>query len=223
MSRKQKKKDAREQSTRQLMGIDDITDYGIATRMGELVFFAIKPTNISVLPDTGVGARIYALLNVVKGMAEIEMLALNSKESFENNKAFYRQRANEEGLPVIRKLLEQDSKHLDRIQVFMASSREFYILVRLQGKKESDVFSYLSRIEKSIKDNGFTVRRAAGVFHGSQQSGFRKWWQRLCTVFQYFYFQYRQCLSLMELWQGGAFFRHVRSVINVPPSRILHT
>ena len=49
MSRKQKKKDAREQSTRQLMGIDDITDYGIATRMGELVFFAIKPTNISVL------------------------------------------------------------------------------------------------------------------------------------------------------------------------------
>ena len=96
MSRKQKKKDAREQSTRQLMGIDVITDYGIATRMGELVFFAIKPTNISVLPDAGVGARIYALLNVVKGMAEIEMLALNSKESFENNKAFYRQRANEE-------------------------------------------------------------------------------------------------------------------------------
>lgn len=88
MSRKQKKKDAREQSTRQLMGIDDITDYGIATRMGELVFFAIKPTNISVLPDAGVGARIYALLNVVKGMAEIEMLALNSKESFENNKAW---------------------------------------------------------------------------------------------------------------------------------------
>ena len=80
------------------MGIDDITDYGIATRMGELVFFAIKPTNISVLPDAGVGARIYALLNVVKGMAEIEMLALNSKESFENNKAFYRQRANEEDL-----------------------------------------------------------------------------------------------------------------------------
>lgn len=135
MSRKQKKKDAREQSTRQLMGIDDITDYGIATRMGELVFFAIKPTNISVLPDAGVGARIYALLNVVKGMAEIEMLALNSKESFENNKAFYRQRANEEELPVVRKLLEQDSKHLDRIQVLMASSREFYILVRLQGKR----------------------------------------------------------------------------------------
>ena len=160
MSRKQKKKDAREQSTRQLMGIDEITDYSIATRMGELVFFIIKPTNISVLPDAGVGARIYALLNVVKGMAEIEMLALNSKESFENNKAFYRQRANEEELPVIRKLLEQDSKHLDRIQVLMASSREFYFIIRLRGEQESDVFSYLSRIEQNINDNGFTTRRA---------------------------------------------------------------
>ena len=158
MSRKKEAK-AR-QITRQLIGIDEITDSGLKTSHGRLIFFAIKPTNISVLPDAGVGARIYALLNVVKGMAEIEMLALNSKESFENNKAFYRQRANEEELPVIRKLLEQDSKHLDRIQVLMASSREFYILVRLQGKKESDVFSYLSRIEKSIKDNGFTVRRA---------------------------------------------------------------
>ena len=160
MNRRQKKKDVREQSTRQLMGIDDFTDYGIATRMGNLVFFAIKPTNISVLPGSGVGARIYALLNVIKGQAEIEMLALNSKESFENNKDFYRQQASLEDLPAIRKLLERDSAHLDRIQVLMASSREFYILVRLQGKKESDVFSYLSRIEKSIKDNGFTVRRA---------------------------------------------------------------
>ena len=105
MSKKQKK-DKAACSTRQLMGIEEIKDYCIATRMGNLVFFIIKPTNISVLPDSSISARIYALLNVVKGQAEIEMLALNSKESFENNKAFYRQRANEEELPVIRKLLE---------------------------------------------------------------------------------------------------------------------
>ena len=159
MSKKQKK-DKAARSTRQLMGIEEIKNYCIATRMGNLVFFIIKPTNISVLPDSSISARIYALLNVVKGQAEIEMLALNSKESFERNKDFYRERLNQEELPAVRRLLEQDSKHLDRIQVLMASSREFYILVRLQGKKESDVFSYLSRIEKSIKDNGFTVRRA---------------------------------------------------------------
>ena len=76
-----KKKENAAQSTRQLMGIDGIKDYCIATRMGDLVFFIIKPTNISVLSDSSISARIYALLNVVKGQAEIEMLALNSKES----------------------------------------------------------------------------------------------------------------------------------------------
>ena len=130
-------------STRQLMGIEEIKDYCIATRMGNLVFFIIKPTNISVLPDSSISARIYALLNVVKGQAEIEMLALNSKESFERNKDFYRERLSQEELPAVRRLLEQDSKHLDRIQVLMASSREFYIIIRLRGEQESDVFSYL--------------------------------------------------------------------------------
>lgn len=158
MSRK--KKTEGNQSTRQLMGIDSIKDYCIATRMGDLVFFIIKPTNISVLPDSGVTARIYALLNVVKGLAEIEMLALNSKESFEDNKRFYASRMEAEELPALRRLLEQDSSHLDRIQALMASAREFYIIVRLRNEKESEIFPYLSRIEKAIKDNGFSVSRA---------------------------------------------------------------
>lgn len=158
MSRKKKREG--NQSTRQLMGIDAIRDYCIATRMGDLVFFIIKPTNISVLPDSGVTARIYALLNVVKGLAEIEMLALNSRESFEDNKSFYGSRMETEELPALRRLLEQDSSHLDRIQALMASAREFYIIVRLRNEKESEVFPYLSRIEKTIKDNGFSVSRA---------------------------------------------------------------
>lgn len=159
MSRK--KKSEGNQSTRQLMGIEEIKDYCIATRMGDLVFFIIKPTNISVLPDSGVTARIYALLNVVKGLAEIEMLALNSKESFEDNKRFYTSRMEAEELPALRRLLEQDGNHLDRIQALMASAREFYIIVRLRNEKESEIFPYLSRIEKTIKDNGFSVSRAS--------------------------------------------------------------
>ena len=158
MSRKKEAK-AR-QITRQLIGIDEITDSGLQTSHGRLVFFAIKPTNLSVQPPDAVSSRIYALMTVLKGQAEIEMLALNSKESFERNKDFYRERLSQEELPAVRRLLEQDSKHLDRIQVLMASSREFYIIIRLRGEQESDVFSYLSRIEQNINDNGFTTRRA---------------------------------------------------------------
>ena len=159
MSRKQKK-DKTAHSTRDLMGIRDITEYSIGTKLGDLVFFIIKPTNISVLPDASVSSRIHALLNVVKGQTDVEMLAMNSTESFESNKNYYRSRLEVEELPAVRRLLEKDGQHLDRIQVLMASAREFYIIILLHNEKESELFQYLARIEKNIKDNGFITRRA---------------------------------------------------------------
>ncbi len=164
MNRKKKseKQEAkRRASTRQLIGTKEITDYSLVTYgHGELVYFIVKPTNISVLSQASVGARIYALMTVLKGVAEIEMLCLNSRESFEDNKRFLRSRMEQEGNPVVRKLLEKDLTHLDRIQVQMATAREFLILIRLKEEKESEVFPYLARIEKSLKEQGFSVRRA---------------------------------------------------------------
>ena len=103
---------------------------------------------------------MYALMNVLKGVAEIEMLCLNSREDFEENKGFLRRRAEEERNPAIRQLLERDQNFLDRIQVQMATAREFLILIRLRNQKGKDVFSYLDRIEKSLKEQGFDSRRA---------------------------------------------------------------
>lgn len=159
--RRKKKNDAKEKaSTRQLMGIADIADHALVTGCGELVFFMIKPTNISVLSESSVGARIYALMNVLKGMAEIEMLCLNSRENFEDNKTHLRSRMEAEQNPVIRKLLGQDAAALDRMQIQMATAREFLIIIRLRDEKEFEVQPYLSRIEKSLKDQGFTTKKA---------------------------------------------------------------
>ena len=148
-------------STRQLMNTRRITEYSLETYdVDELVYFMIRPTNLSVLSESSVGARVYALMNVLKGVAEIEMLCLNSRENFEENKGFLRRRAEEERNPVIRQLLERDQNFLDRIQVQMATAREFLILIRLRNQKGKDVFSYLDRIEKSLKEQGFDSRRA---------------------------------------------------------------
>ena len=148
-------------STRQLMNTRRITEYSLETYDGdELVYFMIRPTNLSVLSESSVGARVYALMNVLKGVAEIEMLCLNSRENFEENKGFLRRRAEEERNPVIRQLLERDQIFLDLIQVQMATAREFLILIRLRNQKGKDVFSYLDRIEKSLKEQGFDSRRA---------------------------------------------------------------
>lgn len=162
MSRKTEKKEAKQRaSTRQLIGAQAVTDYSLVTHgHGELVYFIIKPSNISVLSQASVGSRIYALMNVLKGVAEIEMLCLNSRESFEDNKRFLRERMEQEDNPVVRRLLEKDQTHLDRIQVQMATAREFLIIIRLKDEKESEVFPYLARIEKSLKEQGFSVKRA---------------------------------------------------------------
>lgn len=161
MSRKKKQEDRQQASTRQLIGVKEVTDYSLATYgQGELVYFIVKPSNISVLSEASVSARIYALMTVLKGIAEIEMLCLNSRENFEDNKRFLRSRMEQEDNPVVRRLLEKDLTFLDRIQVQMATAREFLILVRLKEEKESEVFPYLSRIEKSLKEQGFSVKRA---------------------------------------------------------------
>ena len=159
--RKAKKEAEKRLSTRQFIGAKEITDYSLVTYgQGELVYFIVKPTNISVLSESSVGARIYALMTVLKGVAEIEMLCLNSRESFEDNKRFLKSQMEQEENPVIRRLLEQDQTHLDRIQVQMATAREFLIMLRLKDEKESDIFPYISRIGKSRKEQCFSVKRA---------------------------------------------------------------
>lgn len=160
--RMSEKKEAKQRaSTRQLIGAKEITDYSLVTYgQGELVYFIVKPSNISVLSEASISARIYAMMTVLKGVAEIEILCLNSRESFEDNKRFLKMRMEQENNPVIRKLLEQDQNHLNRIQVQMATAREFLIMIRLKDEKESEVFPYLSRIEKSLKEQAFSVKRA---------------------------------------------------------------
>lgn len=159
--KKEKQEAGKKTSTRQLMGIKAITEYGLETdQHGALVYFVVQPTNLSVLSESSIGARIYALMNVLKGVAEIEMLALNSRESFEDNKNFLQERIQEEENPAVRKLLELDRKHLDQIQVQMATAREFLILIRILEEKQADIFPYLSRIERSLKEQNFSVKRA---------------------------------------------------------------
>lgn len=83
---KSKNQQQNNQSTRQLLGIEDITEYSLKTASNEAVFFSIKPSNISVMSEAGLSAKIYSLMSVLKGLTEIEILCVNSRESFEGNK-----------------------------------------------------------------------------------------------------------------------------------------
>ena len=160
MNRKQKKELRERQSTRQLMGITQLTEHGVKTAKGELVFFMLRPDNLSVLSPEGVRGRVTALTNLLRATPAVRLLALDSRESFQANQDFYRRRLEEEPLPAVRELLRQDAAHLDDIQATTASAREFALVFEMDRQREENIRSQVSRLEKSIRDRGFHVRRA---------------------------------------------------------------
>ena len=162
MEVKLKNKQQQNQSTRQLLGIECITEYSLKTAFSEAVFFSIKPSNISVMSEANLSTKIYSLMSVLKGLTEIEMLCVNSRESFEGNKNYLKALAKTEENPAVRKLLEQDAIHLDHIQAMTATAREFLLIVRVRGLKDKEIFSYLNRIEKTLNENGFSAKRYDG-------------------------------------------------------------
>ena len=68
----------------------------------------------------------------------------------------------EEKSQAVRELLERDMKHLDEVQVQTASAREFLFLLRFRdyNPEADDVRMGISRMEKLLKDEGFSARLA---------------------------------------------------------------
>ena len=159
---KKKQQTQQNQSTRQLLGIEGITEYSLKTASNEAAFFSIKPSNISVMSEASLSAKIYSLMSVLKGLTEIEILCVNSRESFEGNKNHLKALSQKEENPAVRKLLEQDMKHLDQIQALTATAREFLLIMRIRGMKDKEIFVHLNRIEKTLNENGFSAKRYDG-------------------------------------------------------------
>lgn len=148
-------------SVRKLVGINEITDYSVKIdKNEEIVFFLVEPSNVAVLSQDNLNSKIFALMNVLKGVTEVEMCCLNSRESFESNKRFLIDRIKNEENPSVRGLLEEDLKNFNKIQAFTATAREFLIQIRLKNENKNDILPYLSRIEKSMSEQGFDVKCA---------------------------------------------------------------
>ena len=156
---KERKRLKQRQSTRQLMGIRKILPHGVAIPGGSLVFFLIHPDNLSVLSAEGIRQRVTALSNLFRAEEQVEVLGLDSRESFQQNQVYYQTRLEEETTPKIRELLQKDISYLDEIQTTSASSREFVLVLRMEEQAALDEGG-LRQKEKSLCDHGISVRLA---------------------------------------------------------------
>ena len=157
--RKERKRLKQRQSTRQLMGIRKLLPHGVAIPGGSLVFFLIHPDNLSVLSAEGIRQRVTALSNLFRAEEQVEVLGLDSRESFQQNQVYYQTRLEEETTPKIRELLQKDISYLDEIQTTSASSREFVLVLRMEEQAALDEGG-LRQKEKSLCDHGISVRLA---------------------------------------------------------------
>ena len=160
MAKKEKQqKKKKGQSVQDMMGIQTFTKYGLLTDKGELLFYLVSPTNISVLSYVNIQIKIRHLMMVLSAIPDIEITCTDSSECFDDNKAYLQGRLEAEQNSRIRKLIQKDIDFLDNVQVEMATARQFLFMARLKGSKDKQVFDTANRIEKTISEQGFEVRR----------------------------------------------------------------
>ena len=153
----------RKKSTRDEIGAKNIAENGVETSDGGfLVYFLVQPDNIAVLSESAVTHKVSCLAALLRGFDSTELACINSRENFESNKHFYLKRIAKEKSEAVRELLLADAKHLDQVQVQTASAREFLFLLRFRdyNPESDDVRMGISRMEKLLKDEGFSARLA---------------------------------------------------------------
>ena len=156
---KERKRKRRVGSVQEFIGAKYFTKYGLLTQKGELLFYLVNPTNISVLSPTNIEIKIRHLMMVLSTIPDIEVCCTDSSECFDDNKAYLHSRLQDEKNPKVRKLLKKDVDFLDGIQMEMSTARQFLFLARCKNLKTGQVFQMANRIEKVISEQGFEVKR----------------------------------------------------------------
>lgn len=155
--KQQKKRKGR--SVQDFIGVKTFTKYGLMTQKGELLFYLVSPTNISVLSYVNIEIKIRHLMMVLSSIPDIEITCTDSSECFDDNKAYLHERLEYEQNPKVRKLIKKDIEFLDNVQVEMATARQFLFTARIKASKDKQVFDTANRVEKIISEQGFEVRR----------------------------------------------------------------
>ena len=153
------KKRPRSRSVQELFGIQGFTKYGLLTGNGELLFYQVAPTNISVLSEAHIADKIRNLMMVLSAIPDLEILCTDAAECFDANKAHLLSRLAEERNPNVRSVIQKDIAFLDRIQTEMATARQFFFAARRKEGKDKQMLDTVNRIEKRIAEQGFEVRR----------------------------------------------------------------
>ena len=166
-------------SVQQLLGIQTFTKYGLLTDNGELLFYRVAPTNISVLSAANIEIKIRHLQMLLSAIPDLEIICTDSCECFDDNKSYLHRRAMAESNPEVRGLLLKDKEMLTSMQAEMSNARQFVLVKRCKGMKPEQVFVAMNRVLKSVSEQGFAaqrmdkadIKRLIAIYFGASMDG----------------------------------------------------
>lgn len=166
-------------SVQQLLGIQTFTKYGLLTDNGELLFYRVAPTNISVLSAANIEIKIRHLQMLLSAIPDLEIICTDSCECFDDNKTYLHRRAMEEANPEVQRLLLKDKEMLTSMQAEMSNARQFVLVKRCKGMKPEQVFVSMNRVLKSVSEQGYEaqlmdkadIKRLIAIYFGASMDG----------------------------------------------------
>ena len=75
---KPQKRKKKGRSVQDFIGVRSFTKYGLATDRGELLFYQVSPTNISVLSYANIEIKIRHLMTALSALPDIEITCTDS-------------------------------------------------------------------------------------------------------------------------------------------------
>ena len=166
-------------SVQQLLGIQTFTKYGLLTDNGELLFYRVAPTNISVLSAANIEIKIRHLQMLLSAIPDLEIICTDSCECFDDNKTYLHRRAMEEANPEVQRLLLKDKEMLTSMQAEMSNARQFVLVKRCKSMKPEQVFVSMNRVLKSVSEQGYEaqlmdkadIKRLIAIYFGASMDG----------------------------------------------------
>lgn len=125
----------------------------------QLLYYSVVPYNLSVLSNENIQGKIFELMNLIRGADSVEILCLNNRENFRFNKEYLLGRLNEETNKSIKRLLQLELDHIENVQLQTATARSFLIGIRIRKTDEKEVLQDISMLEKTFKQQGFTMQK----------------------------------------------------------------
>lgn len=162
-----------------MLGVQTFTKYGLMTDNGELLFYKVAPTNISVLSAANIDIKIYHLQMLLSSIPDLEVICTDNCECFDDNKTYLQVLSQTEANPMVQALLKKDQDMLTGMQAEMSTARQFILVKRCKGLKPEQVFQTMNHVQKIIAEQGFEVRRMSkadikrviAVYFGASMDG----------------------------------------------------